>query len=147
MENLTENIMHNGQLLAIIIRRDFDSPGLSFFTPDEFSQQLAYMHHPQGHLIQPHVHKTVMREVYNTQEVLFVRKGKVKVTFYDEGQRDVGARIIEAGDVLMLVRGGHGFEMLEPTQMFEVKQGPYAGVADKEKFNPRPPLSGSAEGK
>lgn len=140
MENLTENIMHNGQLLAIIIRRDFDSPGLSFFTPDEFSQQLAYMSHPQGHQIQPHVHKTVMREVYNTQEVLFVRSGKVKVTFYDEGQRDVGSRIIEAGDVLMLVRGGHGFDMLEPTQMFEVKQGPYAGAADKEKFDPRPPL-------
>ncbi len=138
METLTENIMHNGQLLAIIIRRDYDSPGLSFFTPNEFSQQLAYMNHPQGHAIQPHVHKTVMREVYNTQEVLFVRKGKVKVTFYDEGQREVGARVIEAGDVLMLVRGGHGFEMLEPTQMFEVKQGPYAGAEDKEKFTPRP---------
>ena len=81
-----------------------------------------------------------MREVYNTQEVLFVRKGKVKVTFYDEGQRESGSRIIEAGDVLMLVRGGHGFEMLEPTEMFEVKQGPYAGGNDKEKFTPRPPL-------
>jgi len=98
------------------------------------------MNHPQGHVIQPHVHKTVMREVYNTQEVLFVRKGKVKVTFYDEGQREVGARTVEAGDVLMLIRGGHGFEMIEPTQMFEVKQGPYAGAADKEKFDPRPPL-------
>lgn len=130
--------MHNGQLLAIIVRRDFDGPGLSFFTPGEFSQQLAYMNHPQGHVIQPHAHKVVMREVYNTQEVLFVRKGKVKVTFYDEGQREVGSRIVEDGDVLMLVRGGHGFEMLEPTQMFEVKQGPYAGANDKEKFTPRP---------
>lgn len=138
MELLTENIMHNGQLLAIIVRRDFDGPGLSFFTPGEFSQQLAYMNHPQGHVIQPHAHKVVMREVYNTQEVLFVRKGKVKVTFYDEGQREVGSRIVEDGDVLMLVRGGHGFEMLEPTQMFEVKQGPYAGANDKEKFTPRP---------
>lgn len=140
MENLAENIMHNGQLLAIIIRRDFDGEGLTFFTPDEFSQQLAYMHHPAGHVIQPHVHKVVLREVYNTQEVLFVRKGRVRVTFYDEGQREVGAREVGAGDVLMLVRGGHGFEMLEPTQMFEVKQGPYAGADDKEKFSPRPPL-------
>lgn len=138
MEELTENIMHNGQLMAIIVRKDFDSEGLSFFTPDEFSQQLAYMHHPKGHNIQPHVHKPVMRELYNTQEVLFVRKGKVKVTFYAEDKCSVGERIIETGDVLMLVCGGHGFEMLEPTQMFEVKQGPYAGDNDKEKFDPRP---------
>ena len=140
MENLTENIMHNGQLLAIIIRRDFNCEGLSFFTPNEFSQQLAFMNHPAGHNIQPHVHKMVMREVYNTQEVLFVRKGKVRVTFYDEGQREVGTRTVEAGDVLMLVRGGHGFEMLEQAEIFEVKQGPYAGAEDKEKFAPRPPL-------
>lgn len=140
MENLTENIMHNGQLMAIIIRKDFDGDGLTFFTPDEFSQQLAYMNHPAGHEIMPHEHNIIKREVYNTQEVLFIRKGKVKVNFYDEGRREVGSRTVETGDVIMLIRGGHGFEMLEPTQMFEVKQGPYAGGDDKKKFTPQPPL-------
>ncbi len=142
MENLNENIMYNGQLMAIIIRKDFDCEGLTFFTPDEFSQQLAYMNHPTGHLIEPHEHNIVKREVYNTQEVIFIRKGKVKVNFYNEGRREVGSRIVESGDVIMLIRGGHGFEILEPTQMFEVKQGPYAGSDDKKKFSPQPPLKG-----
>ena len=36
----------------------------------------------------------------------------------------------------MLVAGGHGFEMLEPTEIIEVKQGPYSGDQDKTRFEP-----------
>jgi len=38
--------------------------------------------------------------------------------------------------VILLAFGGHGFEMLAPTEMIEVKQGPYAGDADKTRFSP-----------
>lgn len=137
MEKITENVMYDGELFAIIIRSDYDHPGLSFFTPDEFSQQLAYMHHPKGHNIKPHIHLAVPREVQFTKEVLFIRKGRVLVSFYDDNQREIGSRIVETGDVIMLVNGGHGFEMLEESQIFEVKQGPYAGDSDKVKFDPK----------
>jgi len=130
-----EHIHHNGRLLAIIIGAGFRHDGIQFFTPNEFSQQLAYMNRPAGYVIPPHVHNPVRREVTHTLEVLFVRRGRVQVDLYGDGREFVGQRILEAGDVILLVSGGHGFTMLEPTEMIEVKQGPYAGDKDKTPFD------------
>ncbi len=133
-DKATEEIYCNNELYALIIRKDFSGKGLTFFTPDEFSQQLAYMNHPSGHVIQPHVHNEVKREVRYTQEVLFIRKGVLKVVFFTESKERFDERLLYSGDVLLLVKGGHGFEIIEECEMFEVKQGPYAGENDKEKF-------------
>jgi hypothetical protein len=65
-----EQITHNAQILAIIVRHNYQGKGITFFTPDDFSQQLAYMNHPQGKIIQPHVHNIVKREVLYTKEVI-----------------------------------------------------------------------------
>jgi mannose-6-phosphate isomerase-like protein (cupin superfamily) len=92
------------------------------------------MNRPQGYVIPPHVHNPVPREVHFTKEVLFIKSGKVRVDFYDDDQTYLDSRILETGDVLLLAYGGHGFEMLEPTEMIEVKQGPYAGELDKTRF-------------
>lgn len=131
---LIEKIMNNDEVLAIIVSHKYNESGLNFFTPDDFSQQLAFMRHPKGKNISPHIHNMVAREVYYTNEVLFIRKGKVRVDFFDEGKKYLESRILETGDVILLVVGGHGFEMLEDTEMFEVKQGPFAGDQDKIKF-------------
>ncbi len=131
---IVENIEHNGKLLAIIVRKDYKESGIHFFTPDDLSQQIAYMNHPAGKVIQPHVHNPVPREVKYTQEVLFIRKGKLRVDFYDDNQQYLESRILEAGDVILLVTGGHGFEVLEEVEMIEVKQGPYVGERDKTRF-------------
>jgi hypothetical protein len=96
------------------------------------------MRHPAGKVIQPHVHLPVPRQVRYTQEVLFLRRGKLRVTFYDDAERAVDERILEAGDVILLASGGHGFEVLEEIEMIEVKQGPYSGDDDKRRFTPRP---------
>jgi mannose-6-phosphate isomerase-like protein (cupin superfamily) len=121
-------------LLAIIIRAGFREPGISFFTPDELSQQLAYMRHPVGKVIPPHVHNPVPREVQFTQEVLFIRSGKLRVDFYIDEQNYLKSRILEGGDTILLTAGGHGFEVIEEVEMIEVKQGPYAGEQDKTRF-------------
>jgi mannose-6-phosphate isomerase-like protein (cupin superfamily) len=92
------------------------------------------MNRPQGYTIPPHVHNPVAREVQYTKEVLFIKSGRVRVDFYDDDQTYLESRILEAGDVILLAYGGHGFEMLEPTEMIEVKQGPYAGEQDKTRF-------------
>ena len=89
-----------------------------------------------GKIIEPHVHNPVAREVHYTQEVLFIRKGKVRVDFYDDHQVYLESRLLEAGDVILLATGGHGFEVVEPLEMIEVKQGPYAGESDKTRFKP-----------
>tara|TARA_B100001248_G_scaffold262589_1_gene259760 strand:+ start:62023 stop:62469 length:447 start_codon:yes stop_codon:yes gene_type:complete len=129
-----ERIFHEDQLLAIIIRADFSEPGVHFFTGHEFSQQLAYMQHPEGHVITPHVHKPAPREVTYTQEVLFIRKGALRVDFYSNDQEYLESRVLNGGDAILLAGGGHGFEVLENLEMIEVKQGPYAGEEDKIRF-------------
>ena len=129
-----ELISKGEKLLAIIISHRFNEPGIHFFTPDDLSQQLAYMRHPAGKKIPPHVHNPVPREVQFTQEVLFIRQGKLRVDFYDDDHSYLESRILEAGDAILLATGGHGFEVLEEVEMIEVKQGPYAGEQDKTRF-------------
>ena len=131
---MVEYIKHREQLLAIIISSSFRKEGIHFFTPDELSQQLAYMKHPPGKKIDPHVHNPVPREVHFTQEVLFLKRGRLKVDFYDNDHNYLENRILEPGDVILLAGGGHGFEALEEIEMIEVKQGPYAGEMDKTRF-------------
>ena len=133
---MTEEILHKGRLLALILRSGYRADGIRFFTPNDFSQQLGYMNRPRGYVIPPHVHNAVERSVHYTKEVLFIRSGKLRVDFYDDEQNYLESRILATGDVILLAFGGHGFEMLEPTEMIEVKQGPYAGDADKTRFAP-----------
>ena len=134
---MIDEIMDGDSIIAIIIRRSYESEGITFFTPKEFSQQLAYMKRSSGYKIDPHIHHRVNRNVKSTQEVLFIKKGKVKVDFFGEHRQFLTSQIIEKGDVIMLASGGHGFEMLEDSEILEVKQGPYAGDDDKERFEPK----------
>lgn len=132
--NIPQTISHNGRMLALIIPRNFSQSGVKFFTPETFSQQLAHMEHPQGHTIEAHTHTPMCREVTHTQEVLILRKGRLRVDFYDDSQAYIKSTIIEAGDVILLAAGGHGFQVLEKVEMIEIKQGPFAGENDKCRF-------------
>ena len=123
------------QLLAVIVSHNFDRPGIHFFTPNDLSQQLAYMRHPAGKVIDPHIHNPVSRSVQYTQEVLFIKRGRLRVDFYDNDRNYIESRILQGGDVILLATGGHGFEVLEEIEMIEVKQGPYAGDQDKTRFD------------
>lgn len=132
--NSVETIVEGLEPIALIIKGDFDKPGIHFFTPDNFSQQIAFMKHDKGKKIAPHVHNLIFRQVLYTQEVLFIRRGRVKVNLYSSKKEFIGFRILEAGDLILLCGGGHSFEMLEESSMIEVKQGPYAGEKDKTHF-------------
>ena len=132
---MVEEIRHGDDLLALIIPGSFREPGIHFFTPGHFSQQIAYMNHPAGRIIEAHVHNPVAREVQYTQEVLFIRKGRIRVDFYSAEREYLESRILCGGDAILLATGGHGFEVLEEIEMIEVKQGPYAGDGDKTRFD------------
>lgn len=122
------------RLLGLIIKNGYKTEGVDFITPNDYSQQVAYMHHPTGKVINAHVHNIVHRNVVMTQEVLFIKRGKLRVDFYDDYEDYLESYILEAGDTILLVSGGHGFEVIEEVEMIEVKQGPYSGDMDKKRF-------------
>lgn len=132
---MIETIAHGEEIVALIISHRFSEPGVHFVTPDDFSQQLAFMCHPAGKVIVPHTHNVVHRSVHQTQEALFVRRGKIRVDFYDRSQNYLDSRTLATGDVILLASGGHGFEFLEESEVIEVKQGPYLGEMDKTRFD------------
>ena len=131
---MKEEIVIDGQLCAIILSANYDEPGIRFFTSNELSQQLASMSYAKGKVIPAHTHNLVLREVSYTQEALFIRKGRIRVDFYSQQQDYRTSRVLRTGDVILLISGGHGFEVLEDLNMVEVKQGPYVGETDKTRF-------------
>lgn len=133
---MTERISNGDQLLAIIIRRDDSEPGVTFLTDDDSPMQVGILNHPQSKIIQAHVHQEAERRITGTQEVLFLRKGRLRVDFYDDDETYLESRTLEAGDAILLVSGGHGFEVLEDVDMIEAKTGPYLGDKDKRRFDP-----------
>jgi len=135
---MVETIVDGLEPIALIIRAGFSEPGVHFFTPANFSQQLAVMRHPAGKKLAPHVHNLVARQVLYTQEVLIIRKGQVRVTLFATDRRELCSPVLGPGDLILLCGGGHAFEMLEETTMVEVKQGPYAGDGDKARFEVKP---------
>jgi hypothetical protein len=140
-----EDIFIDGQLCAILLSAGYDKSGIHFFTSNDLSQQLASMSYERGKVIPAHTHRPVLREVLYTQEALFIRKGKLRIDFYSDEHEYRLSRILQTGDVILLIAGGHGFEVLEELNMVEVKQGPYAGDKDKLVFSSTVPSKISFE--
>lgn len=131
---MIERVIHENIELAIIIRNCFYSEGIHFLTEQDYSQQLAYMHHPKGKIIDAHVHNYEERSVVYTQEVLVIRRGTLRVDFYTDKHAYIESVLLHSGDIILLAAGGHGFEVLEEVEMVEIKQGPYLGEKDKTRF-------------
>lgn len=127
-------IQEGDRILSVIIRRSFAAYKTAFITPDDFIQQAGFVVYPAGGEIANHAHHPIHRSIVGTPETLIVRKGKLVARFYNETHELKGEETLEAGDILMLVNGGHGFTMLEDTVLFEIKQGPYTGLVEKEHF-------------
>ena len=132
---MIREVRYDNILYAIILTRDHSKPGLEFFTGNSETLQMGYMKYPKDHRIVPHVHKKVKREVLYTLEAIFIKSGRVMVDLYTDKKELLGAEELQAGDVILLTAGGHGFRFLEAGEMIEIKQGPYVSQdIDKEKF-------------
>lgn len=118
-------------VLGIILSAGQHAEGAHFLTKPEDAMQVAYMHRHAGHAIKPHTHTPVRRTTVGTQEVIVVKRGYIRVSFYTSTGAHVCDRTVGPGDVLILARGGHGLTMLSRAEFIEVKQGPYAGTDDK----------------
>lgn len=120
--------------LAYFVRAGWMPDKTQFLTPDDFGQQMGMIVYGAGQEIRPHLHLPVVREVRGTSEVIVVRKGSCLIDLYDRNKKWLSTHALETGDIVLLLAGGHGFRMQEDTVLFEVKQGPYMGLADKERF-------------
>lgn len=130
-----ERIESNREVIAIIIRNASVIEGIKFFSPPEFSQQLALISRKKDYTIKRHAHKLVARQVLVTQEVLHILSGRIEVTLYDKQKKLIDTVELKQGDTILLVTGGHGIKFLEDSRLLEVKQGPYSEVdGDKECF-------------
>jgi hypothetical protein len=135
MSQAIETIKCDGEVIAIIVYRDYHVDGIKFLSPDSFSLQLGHMSRPAGHQVVPHIHNPVHRHTIGTQEVLFIKKGVIRVDFYAFDQRYLDSRKLSAGDLIMLAGAGHGIEVLEDASIVEVKNGPFVKDADKGRFD------------
>ncbi len=131
-----ESIYNRDQFLGLIIRKNYHGSGIQFLTNDQSSQQIGYMNREKDYVIVPHVHNRVPRTIEFTQEVLIIQSGRIRIDYYDDNQVYLESRIANEGDIVFLGYGGHGFKMLEDSEIVEVKQGPYCGPMDKVRFEP-----------
>lgn len=132
---MIEIISHKKKFLAKIIRSTYlKKKGINFFTENKLSQQVAYMCHPKNHIIQPHLHKNRKKIVYETNEVIIMLDGLMRVDFYDNKKILLKSKLIKKNDIIILLSGGHGFKILKKTKFIEVKQGPYIKKKDKIRF-------------
>lgn len=131
---MVEHITWNGKPLAYIIRAEINPERTSFLTPPGFKQQVGFVVYPAGGEIKRHVHRSLERHIVGTSEVLVVRQGRCEMDIYNDDRELVATRELCAGDIVLTVGGGHGFRILEDTVFLEVKQGPYMGIDDKERF-------------
>ena len=132
---MIEKVNYKKEMLALIVRgRYINKKGISFFTPKESTQQFGYMRHKKSHIIKPHLHKKRKTRILYTSEVIFLLKGLLRVDFYSKRKNYLFSKILKPKDIIMLVKGGHGFKVLKEVQMTEVKQGPYSLSKDKVKF-------------
>lgn len=132
--NLVERVYWGETCLAYVIRAGFLPDRTTFLTPAEYKQQVGYIVYPAGGEIQRHVHRPLERHLVGTSEVVIVRRGRCEIDIYNDDRELVAARELHEGDVVLMVSGGHGFRMLEDTVLFEIKQGPYYELDEKELF-------------
>ena len=132
---MIEKITHKKKLLALIVRGKYrNKKGITFFTPNQSTQQFGYIKHKKKHIIKPHLHKKRLTKILYTTEVILLLKGMLRVDFYNSSKKYLFSKILKEKDIIMLVHGGHGFKVLKAIEMLEIKQGPYNLFKDKIKF-------------
>jgi mannose-6-phosphate isomerase-like protein (cupin superfamily) len=129
-----EQIACEEKPLAYIIRAEISPAETSFITPPEFKQQVGFIVYPAGGVIQRHDHRPLERHLVGTAEVLVVQRGRCEIDIYNDDRQLVATRELRVGDIMLMIGGGHGFRMLEDTVFLEIKQGPYTGEDEKERF-------------
>ena len=133
-EALVERVDHEGESIAFIIRAEKSVEETTFLTPEDFKQQIGFIVYPKGDEIVRHIHKPMERHLVGMSEILLVKKGLLEADFYTDEKQYLETRELGEGDLVLLVSGGHRFRCMEDTVLLEIKQDPYIGQEEKERF-------------
>lgn len=112
-------------LIALVISNTLHEPGARFFTAPESPMQVGILNYPKGHKIPAHAHRDAPRTISRTTEVLIIKRGTAKAEIFSSAGVPLASPILDQGDVLILFKGGHSFEMLDDCEIYEIKQGPF----------------------
>ena len=129
-----ERVDHEGESIAFIIRAEKSVEETTFLTPEDFKQQIGFIVYPKGGEIVRHIHKPMERHLVGMSEILLVKKGLLEADFYTDEKQYLETRELREGDLVLLVSGGHRFRCMEDTVLLEIKQDPYIGQEEKERF-------------
>ncbi len=129
-----EIIYWNDHPLVYIIHPNPLPERTTFITPPAFKQQVGFVVYPAGGEIARHIHLALERHLIGTSEVLVLLKGHCLIDVYSDTKELIATRDLNAGDVMLMVGGGHGFRIEEDTVFLEIKQGPYLETEEKERF-------------
>lgn len=124
----------DGNIMALLVEGNVNENGISFFTNFELPIQVASMSHPKGHNIKAHLHNIRQTLITSTSEVLVVKSGQLKATFYSNDKKFIESKVLKKEDIAIIISGGHSFEVIEDCQFLEIKQGPYDPTNDKTIF-------------
>ena len=132
---MLETIIHKRRLFAIVLNeKRYKKKGIQFITPNHFNIQVGFINHNKNHTIIPHIHKNYLRKINKTSEVIFVKKGVLRVDFYNFKKKYLFSKILKKNNIIILTEGSHGFKVIKKCSLIEVKQGPFKASLDKEKF-------------
>jgi hypothetical protein len=127
MMSVPEIVKHKNKIIAIIVRKNIKVKGVKFFTPDDYPFQIGFHNRPKNTFLKPHLHPAHNFFIKSSQEVLYILKGKIKVDLYSNDKKFIKYKILNGGDSILFVGGGHAVKFLKKSKIFEIKQGPYPG--------------------
>ena len=122
-----QTICDDHNVIAILIPSDLPVEGARFISPDDYPFQVGVLTHRAGSVLQAHSHAKIKIETDIFQEILILQLGRMEVDLYGLENQFLRSVVLEPGDAILLVDGGHGVRMLADSRILEVKQGPYPG--------------------
>jgi quercetin dioxygenase-like cupin family protein len=121
------------KLLALVIKKEFPARAHQFLTEEDNPLQLGILKYAKGQSVKPHLHRQIEKTSHKNQEFIYVVSGQVRVSFFYRREK-IKSLILNRGDILLQLSGGHGFEMLKSTELITIKQGPYHGTPKEKTF-------------
>lgn len=131
-----QEIFYGDKLVAIISNMYASPDNLKFYGGADKTLQLATFRYKKDRLMRDHKHIVRLREIEQTQEVVFVFKGSCEVRL-SEKENDTKILIhkqeLIPGDFCIIYNCYVGYTILEEdTILSEVKVGPYLVKSDDE---------------
>lgn len=131
---LVKEIKKNNKVIALIIPNKLGKEGTNFVTSKDNPLQVGILNKKKGVKISPHIHKSSKRTISQTQEIIYVERGKIRANFYDGKAKKIKSLILNPGDTVLLMSGGHGFDLLKDSKALVIKQGPYHSIKEDKTY-------------